>query len=617
MSLLLGHDTSTQQPVYLPRESRDLMLYMIGKTGTGKSTLLKRLVLADIREGYGCMVLDPHGSLIDDILSEFPRDRIEDLWLADASHEELSMGINLFACSNRNSPKDVSSAANAVVSAFKKVWGVGDDASWGPHLEDLLRNIAYTLIHNERHMTDIEELLYDEPGSKAPNLFRQRLIANVPIATVRRYWQYEYDPLSDRDQRFARSSTMNKVRAFLSNPLLSEIVGQESTLDFVKLIDGRQIVLIKLPYTGIGEDTCSLLGSVITNQFLLASGLRATREPFYLYADEYHRFATPAFAGLIDESRKNGIATTVAHQGRDQIEYQQRNVPLRAANLIVFGVTGDDADVLVGNFTIERQTEVIGQRPKLIISQDPADELVRRGHDNEYIKRLADATLAPRSRITNGFTAQSTNTYLVQMMNRWVEPGSERECELLTRTQQEREVSFDSKLVEGVKSPSDSGSMYLHLPTLKIYVKALLSQLPEDPWSSEVPSRLQPLVRRLRDTVRGVYLYYYRHPGAHSPWIERKEFQGVLPGIEEYVDRLVSGVHPQAVRLAHLGRLLREQPVYTESGQYEDIVRFRPTLDIKADLSNQLATLDPHVARIRVGSNGTAIEHMIRVVQRA
>lgn len=388
-TLLGWSNNGTPAFIFLPVSSRLRGTYLIGKNGTGKTTLMLNMILSDVLNGRGVCVLDPHGKLIDDIIASTPQERCKDIVPLDLRASQTPFGLNLFECSDPTDPIVTAETTGQVVQVFKKIWG---DLSWGPLLEDLLANIAHTMIENPGYtLAEVPRLLTDDA-------FRAELVGNVQNPVVRDFWRYEYDPMSDREQRENRRSTLNKVRDFIRSPLVRNIVGQsETTVDFDEILNDDKILLIKLDSQL--EDATTLLGSTMVQQLLNAALRRrdwGQQQPFMLYADEYHRFATPAFSTLINEARKYGIATTIAHQYRDQLSPgTQRVTPLTSVNLIVFAVHGEDAQELSKQFdATPPEPQVIGYKPRHVPAQQPLRFLQTHGHESEkvalYVQILTD-----------------------------------------------------------------------------------------------------------------------------------------------------------------------------------------------------------------------------------
>jgi len=353
---VLGTDVQTKQPVTLDVEQRTTGCYLVGLTGTGKTTSLANMALHDIRQGRGVCVLDPHvkvDGLTNTILANIPQHRWGDVMLLDLTERERPARLNIFECADPADDDAVSQVAAQAVQVFKKVWAVGKDASWGPRLEDLLLNAAITLTRHRLSLGELLPLLTDEA-------YRRSLVGSLDDPVVRNYWEREY-PSAEREQREVRAAVTNKVRQFLLDTALRRIVGEPgSTIDFGAILRERRILLVQLD---IGRETAtSLLGSLVVGRLLHA----ATEErdvPFGLFADEYQRFDTPVFGTLLNEARKYGVLTVMAHQQRALLDPERRALPMGARNKVVFQVSGADADELAGEFDHTPPSAEKVQRP--------------------------------------------------------------------------------------------------------------------------------------------------------------------------------------------------------------------------------------------------------------
>lgn len=357
--LLLGSDTNNQnEPLYLSDYARMLGTYVIGTTGTGKSTFLKSLVLQDILADKGVCVLDPHGDLIDDILAYLPEHRVNDVILFDPSDIAYPLGLNLFAC-DRSDPRQRDLVTSSLMDTLYKLFY----DSWGPRMEDLLRHSIQTLLYVPD--STFLELLLLLTNHEHRKRLRKPGSSTDPI--LKHYWEQQF-PESFEDPRVPGkwrippeqielvSSSLNKIGRFLVNPVLRNIIAQpQSSIKFRQIMDESKVLLINLSKGDIGSDNSSFLGSVLVNQLLLAALTRRDlpiekRRPFYLYVDEYQNFATESFPQLQSEARKFKIVTTVAHQYRDQLDESNKGSTLNVANLIIFRVSGKDALELAGQF---------------------------------------------------------------------------------------------------------------------------------------------------------------------------------------------------------------------------------------------------------------------------
>lgn len=354
-------DDGNRSPIYLTDEARRLGTYIIGTTGTGKSTFLQSLILQDIHAGHGVCVLDPHGDLIDDILSGIPWSRRDDVVLFDPSEIKRPFGLNLFSC-NRADPRQRDLVTSTIMDTLYKLFAY----SWGPRMEDLLRHSLQTLLHvpdstflellllltNHEHRARLRA-----PGCKADPILKHYWEQQFPESYLETVKGVPTGKWKMPDEQIELvGSTLNKIGRFLVNPVVRNIIVQpQSTLNFRQVMDTGQVLLINLSKGDLGPDNASFLGSVLVNQLLLAALSRRDvpleeRRPFHLYVDEYQNFATESFPQLQSEARKFGITTTVAHQYRDQLDDDNKGSTLNVANLIVFRVSGKDALELAGQF---------------------------------------------------------------------------------------------------------------------------------------------------------------------------------------------------------------------------------------------------------------------------
>jgi hypothetical protein len=344
--------------VYLTDDARKQGTYVIGTTGTGKTTLLLNLILKDIESGEGVCVLDPHGDFIHDIMARVPDERLDDIILFDPADDKYPLGLNLLECNDKNDPRERDLVVSTIIETLHRLFA----DSWGPRMEDLLRHTILSL------------LLHDEPTTLIHMMMvmvnyyhRQRLTANArkldPI--LKAYWEDEFPESKrgrggglrkPREQSELVSSSLNKIGRFITNPVIRNIVGQpKSAFKLRDIMDEGKVLLVNLSKGDVGADNARLLGAVLVNQLLVAALSRRSipqekRKPFHLYVDEYQNFATKAFPDLQSEARKYGIDTLVAHQYRDQLDEDNQGSSLNVANMICLRVSGKDAGELAGQF---------------------------------------------------------------------------------------------------------------------------------------------------------------------------------------------------------------------------------------------------------------------------
>lgn len=408
----LGRDTQTRDYVDVPQASRREGLYLIGIQGTGKTGLIENLIIQDIKQGVGVGLLDPHGDLTHAVLSRLPDRRVKDVIYLDLTDYRYPFGINLFECSDLTNPMEVQKTVDQVMHVFEKIYGVSRDT---PLILDYLRNCTYTLIANPGYtMAEIPLLLLNTEC-------RRKLVANVDDIDVRHFWQ-QYEHLKPGDQNEQAAYIRRRVSEFLL-PLSRSIVGQStSTIDLQSIMNEGKILLVKLS-TQLSSVT-NLIGSILIALILNAAANRPAnkRRQFNLYADEFQRFATEDFATLLEEARKFGIATTIAHQNRSQLESRNEQLETNlkdrtrsVANLVVFRVNSKDADDLAGEFNItpqeaweeeiepqwhERVEEQVADEAEediMEITQNPVDYLVgvRGSHGSAKVREATQVILIP------------------------------------------------------------------------------------------------------------------------------------------------------------------------------------------------------------------------------
>ena len=323
--LLLGARISGDL-IMLDPEERSRHLYIVGQTGTGKSTLLLNLIAQDLAAGEGLALLDPHGDLAEAVLMHVPRDRTNDLVYINPADTERPIGFNPLS----GVPEDLKPiVADGVVSAFRHVW----PESWGPRLDYILTNAVRALLDVPgATLLMLPRLLIDEA-------FRVHLVEHhVGDPVVRSFWQNEYAGYGDHFRAEAISPIQNKIGKALIEPRSRNMLAQpRSTITLRRLMDEGAIIVCNLSKGRLGEGVAHLLGALLTTSIAQAALSRADvaaadRRVFHLYADEFQSFATESFALILSEARKYGLTLTVAHQYLDQVPER-----LRAA---VFGNVG-------------------------------------------------------------------------------------------------------------------------------------------------------------------------------------------------------------------------------------------------------------------------------------
>ena len=322
-------------------------LYIIGKTGTGKSTLVETMALQDARANRGFALLDPHGDLAERIIDKLPVDRLQDLIYFNVPDVAHPLGFNPL---ESVPPIKRPLAASGLLEAFKKIWS----DSWGPRMEHILRNALLALLDQPQStLTDVLNLLSDKG-------FRRSAMTRVYSQQVRDFWLREYESYPARFRIEAIAPVQNKVGAFLANPVLNAILTQmQSSFDLRRIMDERKILLVNLSKGRIGEDPGGLLGALIVARIGLAALSRTDipekeRKDFYVYLDEFQNFTTLSLANMLSELRKYRVNLILAHQYLSQLDPQVRDAILgNVGNIISFRLGLGDAEILGSEFQPE------------------------------------------------------------------------------------------------------------------------------------------------------------------------------------------------------------------------------------------------------------------------
>jgi hypothetical protein len=315
-------------------------VYVIGKTGVGKTTLLETLIRGDIERGAGCALIDPHGDLVERVEPWVRENRKDSLVYFNVPDTDLSYGYNPLL---RVSPDRRALVASGILDVFKKMWM---DA-WGVRMEHILRNAVLALLEQDQAaLPDILRLLTDKT-------FRHGVLAKITNQQVASFWREEFPRYSFRYQADGIAPIQNKVGAFLADPRMHRILTRsDGMLRFRSIMDQGKVLLVNLAKGKIGEDTSSLLGGLIVTSLGLAAFSRAdtnekNRRPFYIFIDEFQNFTTLALANMLSELRKYRISVALAHQYLAQLDPQIREAVLgNVGTLISFRLSALDAQYI-------------------------------------------------------------------------------------------------------------------------------------------------------------------------------------------------------------------------------------------------------------------------------
>ncbi|MCX6819800.1 MAG: type IV secretion system DNA-binding domain-containing protein [Candidatus Adlerbacteria bacterium] len=328
-------------PFGIKRRDRARHMYVIGKTGMGKSTLLENMAIQDIRNGEGMAFIDPHGSTADRIMEYVPEHRIKDVVYFAPFDMEHPIAFNVMEDVGYDKRHLV---VSGLLSAFKKLWV---DA-FSARMEYILSNTLLALLeYPGATLLDVNRMLVNKN-------FRKKVVENIGDPTVKSFWTEEFANYTDRYTQEATPAIQNKIGQFTSNPLIRNIVGQpKSSFDLRKMMDDKKILIINLSKGRVGEVNANLIGSMLVTKIYLAAMSRADVSaksmaelpPFYFYVDEFQNFANESFSDILSEARKYKLNLIIAHQYIEQMEEEVRDA--------VFGNVGTTVAFRVGPFDAE------------------------------------------------------------------------------------------------------------------------------------------------------------------------------------------------------------------------------------------------------------------------
>lgn len=348
-------------------------MYVIGKTGTGKSTLLANMAINDLKKGNGLCVIDPHGDLVDTLLDYIPSDRINDVIYFNPADVDRTVKINLFEGENVIHRELI---ASGIVSIFHKLY----DYSWGPRLEYILRNSLLTLLKvKQSKLSDVLELLTNQDK-------RAKLVDNLDDPILKKFWIDEFEKMPDRQRTDSIAPILNKVGQFVSSPLVRNVVNTvKSSFSIEKVMDEGKILLANLSQGMLGEDNATLLGAMLITKIQLAAMGRVytdeeKRRDFYLYVDEFQNFATQAFNKILSEARKYRLNLILANQYIAQIpEDVQKAIFGNCGSILSFVMGADDAAVFQKEYgEIYSQEDLVSLSRHQIINKLTINNVISR-----------------------------------------------------------------------------------------------------------------------------------------------------------------------------------------------------------------------------------------------
>ncbi len=394
-----GYYRGIKRPVHVGWDDRRRHIYIVGKTGTGKSVLLQDMAIQDIKAGHGVCVIDPHGDLIDEIVKYIPPERAEDVIYFDPSETNRPMGLNLLEAYNEEEKHFITSA---IINLMYKLYDPQRTGIIGPRFEHAVRNAMLTVMADEgATFVEVVRVLTDAK-------YVQELLPKVTDPIIRRYWTDQIAQTSDFHKSEVLDYIVSKFGRFVTNKTMRNIIGQsKSAFDFRKVMDEGKILLINLSKGKLGEENSNFLGLVLIPKILVAAMSRQEipeekRRDFFLYVDEFQNFATPDFATILSEARKYHLNLTVANQFIGQVEEEVKNAVFgNVGTLISFRVGVTDASYLQREFQpVFSEADLINVERfhvymKTIVNNEPVPPFsVDLTKDLKQLKSLANDKLA-------------------------------------------------------------------------------------------------------------------------------------------------------------------------------------------------------------------------------
>lgn len=485
-------EDEVEQEIHLTDEARRQGVYIIGTTGTGKTSLLTSIIAQDMRapEKPAVIVLDPHGDMIDELLSLVPHERRQAaiLFAPADRHEEYSqykhpIGLNILQY-KEGDPHEREFVSSTLISILHKLFF----DNWGPRMEDLLRNSVLTVMDQKgATLLDLWLLIVRQMNVHPKDENKSRLLPHPDDPFLWAFWHEQVGKYSLTQKAEVFGSSLNKLGRFLGNPIVRNVVDQKQSGFSIKdVMNEGGILFCNLAKGDLGEDNSSLLGAVIINMILIAALSRRNtpeneRHPVHLVVDEYQTFATESFPILQSEARKYGITVTVAHQYRDQLDDLNKGSTMNCANLICLRISGRDGEELASQFDNtpeepETRLEAVPQHFRSMNGEETYVDYVQKGqtvkrevkqprrmYSDKAQERANQLTILPNHQALVRVTSQQTvdgrftdNEQLVEFrvkldpVNRKIsDKERERRANIVERVRaQSRELGTDRRWLE-------------------------------------------------------------------------------------------------------------------------------------------------------------------------
>jgi hypothetical protein len=408
-------------PFGLLREDRSRHLYVVGKSGTGKSKLLELLVATDIKEGKGLCVMDPHGDLVDSVIRHVPKERVKDVIYFNPMDTEYPIAFNPMEAV---SPELKLRVTIGFIEIFKKIFG----HNWTARLEHVLRQTTLALLDSKgTTVFSILKMLSDKN-------YRQAIVSRIEDSVVKNFWVNEFAAWSEKFDNEAITPLLNKVGQMVSTSLIRNIIGQPfNTFNIRAVMDNQKIMLVKLNKGLLGEENAALLGAMMITKIQQAALERADtpeeqRKSFYLYCDEFQYFATDTFLEMLQEARKYRLSVTISHQFMGQISGQMKAAVFgNVGTIISFRVGAEDAVILEKEFEPEFKVRDLIN----LAVRELYIKMSVRGQTRDAFSANTMDCVTPKKHHVDEIVANSRKTFckpkeeVEKLLRKWDESGGE------------------------------------------------------------------------------------------------------------------------------------------------------------------------------------------------
>jgi hypothetical protein len=595
----LGRAIDTGEEIGLTASEREQALACFGAIGSGKSTLALNLILQDCRSGRGVVLIEPHGDLTRAVLAGLPESRLDDVVYLDLTDcATAPFGLNPFQCDDLQDAAAVAKTANFVHHTFMRTWDFGHHT---PVLAMVLRHVTRLLIENPgSSFSDIPLLFHEDTA-------REKLVSNVTAAAphTKAFWQ-QYNTLSPKERRELRASTENKIDAYLSEPLIANVLSQaRTTIDFGTLLNERKIVLLNLsPQL---DEISRLLGSLILGRILMSAYQRASvpeaeRVPCYVYVDEWSRFCSDDLAVLIAESRKfKVIIGGLFNQTLETISDSNRATALQAGTLVTFRVSGDDSTVLARSYNCEPEKVPMGFEPQRAVAADPISHLFTRGHQDARVAAFSQRYLAALEHYLKTPSSPS-----VAYVKTW---DASHDCFDGHLSLYDHQVQEGRKLLnECLYRCQTEANPSLYIPMIATYVLAL----------SQRDGREYLFSPHVQAYNHGILFGPFSLKGfeesarkfGEAGFVEPKGAASYIASVAKYRKRekwMAEAVVSMLTELRYVMTVLSQSPIMVDTGQMVPKYQLRTYSDQQNQIANEISQLENYTARVKT----LGAEHVI------